>query len=136
MSTWITGQLNELDLHGSISARDLTLWLLEGGPPLIFDPQTYQCRQKGTSLIPFPAQLSETVIFDVPYFDLVQAPNVKGMVSWGSHDPGTKLRANPLSLLKELEGKFGQYPAKKWIYGFTWPSAGKTQEMEGPCKKR
>jgi predicted AlkP superfamily phosphohydrolase/phosphomutase len=95
-----------------------------------FNPQTYQCRQKGTSLIPFPAQLSEkTVIFDVPYFDLVQAPNVKGMVSWGSHDPGTKLGANPLSLLKELECKFGPYPAKKWIYGFAWPSADKTQEM-------
>jgi predicted AlkP superfamily phosphohydrolase/phosphomutase len=95
-----------------------------------FDPHTYQCRQKGTSLIPFATQLSEeTVIFDVPYFDLVQAPNVKGMVSWGSHDPGTKSVANPESLLKELEDKFGRYPAKKWIYGFTWPNADKTQEM-------
>lgn len=95
-----------------------------------FDPDRYRCIQKGTSLTPFPAKLSaRTVVFDPPYFDIGRTPGVEGLVSWGAHDPGTKLQSNPSGLLDEILERFGDYPAKPWIYGFTWPSAARTRQM-------
>ena len=95
-----------------------------------FDPLTYRCTQVGTALRPFPDLLDvKTVVFDPPYFDLCRAPTVRGVVSWGAHDPGTQIQANPESLLNEIRDKFGDYPATQWIYGFTWPSADETTKM-------
>jgi predicted AlkP superfamily phosphohydrolase/phosphomutase len=95
-----------------------------------FDSYHYRCIQKGTALTPFPGKLGvKTVVFDLPYFDIARTPEVEGIVSWGAHDPGTALQANPSSLLNEIREKFGDYPAKPWIYGFTWPSAARTKEM-------
>ncbi len=95
-----------------------------------FDPLTYRCSQIGTALRPFPGALAaNTVVFDSPYFDLGQVPDVQGLVSWGAHDPGTPLRSNPSGLLREIRARFGDYPAAQWIYGFTWPSATRTKEM-------
>ncbi len=95
-----------------------------------FDPNRYRCTQKGTALTPFPAKLGvQTVVFDPPYFDIGRAPDVQGIVSWGAHDPGTKLQSHPPALLDELRERFGDYPAKPWIYGFTWPSVERTREM-------
>jgi hypothetical protein len=95
-----------------------------------FDPATYAVWQEGTSLEPFAAQLkSHTVVFDAPYFSLTRAPQTYGLVGWGAHDPGVPLTANPIDLLSEFEARFGEYPAKKWIYGHAWPSASRTREM-------
>jgi hypothetical protein len=95
-----------------------------------FDPATYAVWQEGTRLEPFAARLkSRTVVFDTPYFDLNQAPHVRGVVGWGAHDPGVPLAARPASLLAEFEARFGKYPAEKWIYGIVWPSARHAREM-------
>jgi predicted AlkP superfamily phosphohydrolase/phosphomutase len=95
---------------------------------LTFDPATYAVRQETTSSRPFAADLSaRTVVFDVPYFDLTQAPRVLGLTHWGSHDPGVSPASRPAGLRNELDRRFGPYPATQWIYGFCWPSAAKSR---------
>ena len=95
-----------------------------------FDAQRYRCWQTPTRLPPFPSKLDvKTVIFDAPYFDLGQAQDVEGMVSWGAHDPGTPQRAHPDSLAAEIQTRFGIYPAEPWIYGYTWASPSRTRLM-------
>ena len=97
---------------------------------LHFDPETYSVWQEGTRLSPFAARLkSRTVVFDAPYFDLAQAPQVQGVVGWGAHDPGIPPAARPDVLLDEFEARFGKYPAKKWIYGFVWASEDRAKKM-------
>lgn len=97
---------------------------------LHFDPETYSVWQEGTRLRPFPALLkSRTVVFDAPYFDLAQAPDVRGIVGWGAHDPGVGHAARPDVLVEELRERFGTYPAEGWIYGVVWASARRTREM-------
>ncbi|HEX8191021.1 MAG TPA: hypothetical protein VF586_21865 [Pyrinomonadaceae bacterium] len=97
---------------------------------LHFDPETYDVWQEGTRLQPFAARLrSRTVVFGPPYFDLAQAPQVRGVVGWGVHDPGVPLAARPDDLLSEFEGRFGKYPAERWIYGVVWASPERTREM-------
>jgi len=47
-----------------------------------FDPATYEVWQEGIRLQPFPARLAaRTVVFDAPYFDLEQAPVVRGVLN-------------------------------------------------------
>jgi predicted AlkP superfamily phosphohydrolase/phosphomutase len=95
-----------------------------------FDPHTYEIWQEGTAFEPFAARLAvPAVVFDAPYFDLDRAPSTRGVVSWGAHDPGVELKARPMSLLAELESRFGPYPAKEWIYGIVWPSAERARKM-------
>lgn len=96
-----------------------------------FDPQTYGVCQVGTELTPFPVGLTgiRTVVFDPPYFNLDRAPQVCGLVNWGAHDPGVATASNPPGLQQEMMERFGDYPAKPWIYGFTWPSPQRTQDM-------
>jgi predicted AlkP superfamily phosphohydrolase/phosphomutase len=97
---------------------------------LHFDPETYSVWQEGTRLSPFAARLkSRTVVFDAPYFDLAKAPQVRGVVGWGAHDPGIPHAARPDVLLSEFEARFGKYPAEKWIYGVVWASADRAREM-------
>ena len=97
---------------------------------LSFDPETYAVWQEGTRLRPFAARLkSRTVVFDAPYFDLAQAPHVRGIVGWGAHDPGIPRAASPGDLLSEFETRYGRYPAEKWIYGVVWASAARAKEM-------
>jgi predicted AlkP superfamily phosphohydrolase/phosphomutase len=97
---------------------------------LHFDPRTYAVWQEGTRLGPFAARLkSRTVVFDAPYFDLAQAPQVRGVVGWGAHDPGVPAAARPDELLPEFEARFGKYPAEEWIYGVVWASAERAREM-------
>ena len=94
------------------------------------DPVTYAVWQEGTSRPPFPALLqSRTVVFDAPYFDLHQAPQVRGLVGWGAHDPGVPLQAQPSDLLSQFQARFGRYPAAEWIYGHAWPSAERARRM-------
>jgi hypothetical protein len=72
---------------------------------------------------------ARTVVFDLPYFDISKAPNVRGVVAWGAHDAGTDFSANPPELLDELVERHGLYPASPWIYGFAWPSSERCQVM-------
>jgi predicted AlkP superfamily phosphohydrolase/phosphomutase len=97
---------------------------------LHFDPRTYDVWQEGTRLEPFAARLrSRTVVFDAPYFDLARAPQVRGVVGWGAHDPGVPVAARPDALLPEFEERFGKYPAERWIYGVVWASPERAREM-------
>ena len=95
-----------------------------------FDPATYSVWQEGTSLTPFAARVkAPTVVFDAPYFDLEKARNVQGIVAWGAHDAGTDPRTRPSGLRRELQSRFGSYPAEDWIYGFTWQSPERSDRM-------
>jgi hypothetical protein len=95
-----------------------------------FDPETYEVCQKGAQQAPFARRLAaRTVVFDMPYFDLGRAPNVRGIVNWGAHDPGVPTGARPVELLAELEQRVGAYPARPWIYGQVWASPGRAREM-------
>ena len=89
-----------------------------------FDPLQYKVWQEGTSQTPFAHDLSaRTVVFDAPYFDLRKAPNVQGLVNWGAHDPGIATNSCPSDLLAEFTERFGEYPAKQFLYALPWPSA-------------
>ena len=93
-----------------------------------FNKRTYQATQDQTVVRPFLADLAaKTVIFDFPYFDLSLAPNVRGITSWGAHDPGVAPASRPDGLHQEMTDRFGPYPAPEWIYGFCWPSAQNAQ---------
>jgi len=95
-----------------------------------FDPRTYRAVQLPTRNLPFPARIHvPTVVFDVPYFDLARAPEVRGIVNWAAHDPGVAQTARPESLADEIDRRFGVYPAREWIYGFVWPSAARAERM-------
>ena len=88
-----------------------------------FDQRSYQVFQEGPRFPPFPSKMaSKSVVFDIPYFDLMQAPNVRGISAWGSHDAGTELSANPAELLNELLEKHGPYPATNSMHAIAWPS--------------
>jgi predicted AlkP superfamily phosphohydrolase/phosphomutase len=92
-----------------------------------FDPERYTVRQAPTRHRPFAAELAaKMVVFDPPYFDLAQAPDVMGIVNWGAHDPGIRAQSNPPGLRDELRQKFGEYRGSEFVYGFTWPSAERT----------
>jgi len=93
-----------------------------------FDPRTYRVVQRATTLEPLLARISsKAVVFDAPYFDMGKAPQVRGLVNWGAHDPGVAAMSRPRDLVDEIRAKFGPYPAADWIYAFTWPSVSRTQ---------
>jgi predicted AlkP superfamily phosphohydrolase/phosphomutase len=95
-----------------------------------FDSATYAVDQPKTRLQPFVKDVGgSTVVFDTPYFDLRHAPDVFGMVSWGSHDPGVSGQSNPAGLAKEIEQRFGTYPGRGFVYGHVWPHADRTSVM-------
>lgn len=94
-----------------------------------FDRDVYSVTQDPTSATPFLAAAhSRVVVFDVPYFDLARAPGVRGISSWGAHDPGVASVARPDAVATEFASRFGAYPAPEWIYGFSWPSVERTKE--------
>lgn len=95
-----------------------------------FEPRAYRMSQQNTKLPPFPKDLNcRTVVFDAPYFDMEQAPNVVGITNWGAHDPGVTGTANPPGLEQEIVARFGQYPAREFVYAFAWPSEQRTRRM-------
>jgi predicted AlkP superfamily phosphohydrolase/phosphomutase len=51
------------------------------------------------------------------------------VIGWGVHDPGVPVAARPDGLLGEFEGRFGKYPAERWIYGVPWSSVERAREM-------
>jgi len=101
-----------------------------------FNPDTYDVWQEGTYTPPFFAALPiKTVVFDSPYFDLKNAPNVEGIVNWGAHDPGVASMSRPEELLSEVIKKFGEYPAKQWLYGLSWNSVEKAKQAGDKLSK-
>jgi predicted AlkP superfamily phosphohydrolase/phosphomutase len=94
-----------------------------------FDRTSYAAWQAPTSFVPFTASLArQTVVFDAPYFDISRS-GARGVVNWGAHDPGVPPMGSPAGLQEELLARFGGYPATRWLYAFTWPSAKRTEEM-------
>jgi hypothetical protein len=95
-----------------------------------FDPSSYSAWQEGVRCLPFASAIgAPTAVFDAPYFDLGRAPDVRGVVGWGAHDPGVAPSARPAELWSEFSARFGRYPAAEWIYGFAWPSAERCRAM-------
>jgi len=93
-----------------------------------FDTTTYKVRQRPTNLPPVLAEFTgtRTVVFDMPYCDLGRAPGVRGLTTWGAHDPGVAALSTPPGLHDEITSRFGPYPAAKYIYGFVWPDPAET----------
>jgi predicted AlkP superfamily phosphohydrolase/phosphomutase len=90
------------------------------------DPDTYEVWQDGAQFEPFLERLdARTVVFDAPYVNLQLAPSVRGMVAWGSHDPGAGTASRPAG----LAGDIGPYPVPESIYALAWPSARRSQEL-------
>ncbi len=95
-----------------------------------FDSGSYRATQSLTQLAPFVAGLDlRSVVFDAPYFDLRKAPAADGVVDWGVHDPGVVASARPAVLADEIRARFGDYPAREWLYGFVWPDAARSERM-------
>ena len=101
-----------------------------------FDPTGYTAWQEGARFVPWWSALDRrVVVFDAPYVDLRLAPNTRGIVGWGAHDPGIPSGGCPAELLTEFERQFGRYPATEWTYGLPFPSTSRTRAMgEGLCK--
>ena len=94
------------------------------------DTENYTVAQYGTETETFVNGLNgHTVVFDVPYFDMHHSSKISGLTSWGSHDAGVRPASYPARLTQEIRNRFGSYPAHEWIYGFTWPSVKKTEQM-------
>jgi predicted AlkP superfamily phosphohydrolase/phosphomutase len=112
-------------ISSGLSPEDARVW-----SAVDFDTDSYDVRQRMAPLPPFTDTLDcRTIVFDTPYFDLASAPRVEGLVSWGSHDPGTAPASRPDGLLDEAVARFGAYPAAEWIYGMVWQSAEATAAM-------
>src|SRR3982750_743482 len=80
-----------------------------------FDPVGYDAWQEGARFAPRRAGVDwRVVVFDPPSVGLSRAPNTRGVVGWGAHDPGTPKAAQPADLLAEFEDRFGAYPAAEW----------------------
>ena len=110
-------------LSSGMSPKDANRW-----SSIYFDQGSYQVFQEGPRFSPFPSKMAaKTVVFDLPYFDLMQAPNVRGISAWGAHDAGTEVSSNPPELLNELLDKHGPYPAKDSMYAVAWPSPERCQ---------
>ncbi len=98
-----------------------------------FNPETYSATQVKTRTEPFLATVDIPVLaFDVPYLDLSRTLSAVGMSNWGAHDPGVERATLPPELDAEITKRFGDYPAREYIYGFVWPSPESTEDMA--CK--
>jgi len=130
------GDAKRTGLAGEHFATGLTPDAARRWSAVHFDRRSYDIVQPPTVLPPFAAGLSaRTVVFDPAYFDLEQAPSVRGVVSWGAHDPGVPPASRPASLQQEMLERFGPYPAQSWIYGFVWHSLEKTKAMGADLAK-
>ena len=97
-----------------------------------FDPARYLIWQEGARFEPFfAADAERVVVFDTPYADLDQCPEVRGVVAWGSHDPGVTggRLGRPDGIVDELHDRFGPYPATEWTYATPWASPEACRRM-------
>jgi hypothetical protein len=95
-----------------------------------FDPISYTAWQDGAHFEPWWDKTDlRVVVFDPPFVDLRRGRNTRGIVAWGSHNPGALMAAQPKALLPEFVHRFGNYPATEWSYGTPWSSPSRTQLM-------
>jgi predicted AlkP superfamily phosphohydrolase/phosphomutase len=95
-----------------------------------FDPSSYKAWQSGAQFAPWWAETSlRVVVFDTPFVDLRRARNTAGIVSWGSHNPGTASSGRPVALRREFVRRFGEYPAADWTYDIPWSSPERARLM-------
>ncbi|CRI67509.1 putative Type I phosphodiesterase/nucleotide pyrophosphatase [Thiocapsa sp. KS1] len=81
------------------------------------DPGTYKAWQEGARFTPFLEHLGARVtVFDAPYVDLRRTTEMRGVVGWGAHDPGTEPYGQPAELARSFQERFGPYPAAEWTY--------------------
>ncbi|MBL8661989.1 MAG: hypothetical protein JNM29_04150 [Candidatus Odyssella sp.] len=96
---------------------------------LHFDAQRYAVWQEGAHFPPFFADLgARAVVLDACYCDLAQAPETRGLVAWGAHDPGHAPFSRPAGLQAEIAARFGPYPSEL-IYSVAWYSAARTRAL-------
>jgi predicted AlkP superfamily phosphohydrolase/phosphomutase len=96
----------------------------------ILDTQRYVPTQPDTRLVPFTESLkARTVVFDVPHFNLASSAQARGLVAWGSHDPGVAPSSTPVELAGEIAQRFGPYPAEEFIYGHVWHDPRQAETM-------
>ena len=96
---------------------------------LHFDARRYAAWQEGAHFPPFFAGLgARAVVLDGCYFDMAQAPEARGLVAWGAHDPGQLPFSRPAGLHAELDARFGRYPSAL-IYGVAWHSAERARAL-------
>ncbi|UHD15869.1 alkaline phosphatase family protein [Thiocapsa bogorovii] len=82
-----------------------------------FDPGNYKTWQEGARFKPFLEQIDARVtVFDAPYVDLRRTTEMRGVVGWGAHDPGTEPNGRPDKLSRSFQDRFGPYPAAEWTY--------------------
>jgi len=121
--TYLTGLAGEQLING--------LHPSEGGRQsgITFDPASYHVSQRNPSLPPAFGGV-DTVVFDPCYFDIEKTPDsVRGIVDWGSHDPGGPPQERPDGLRAELTARFGASPARPWMYESPWASSERTTAM-------
>lgn len=93
-----------------------------------FDTATYRVSQRGAVVPPVFGEIGVPVVaFDVSYFRMQDAPTVRGVLDWGAHDPGGPATSTPPGLLDEIIERFGPYPAREFVYGFTWTDPERTR---------
>lgn len=93
-----------------------------------FDPASYQAWQEGARFTPWWSTMDRrVVVFDPPYVDLERAPNTRGIVGWGAHDPGTPTSGQPADLMADFQQRVGPYPAADWTYATPWPSPARSR---------
>ena len=101
-----------------------------------FNSKAYVASQPLSTEAPFLSDAGDrVVILDAPYFDLRVCPDMKGFVNWGAHDPGVAAYCRPANLYKEIEEKFGPYPAPNDIYAFCWTDAEATAQTAENLRK-
>lgn len=95
-----------------------------------FNPMTYEIWQEGARFKPFLEEMGLNVtVFDAPYIDLRHTGQMEGLVGWGAHDPGTATMGRPASLVEEFHDKFGDYPARRWLYATPCYSEKRCEQM-------
>ncbi len=102
----------------------------DGGPwsAIHFDANTSEFLQMPTERTPFLDRLPvRTVVFDCPYLDIGKVPSVQGVVGWGAHDSGVPTQSQPPQILSEMTERFGEFAGHESLYGFSWPSAARTE---------
>ena len=79
-----------------------------------FDPIAYDAWQEGARFAPWWAGLDRrVVVFDAPYVDLSRAPNTRGVVAWGAHDPGSPKAARPARPPRGVRGSVRRLPCSR-----------------------
>lgn len=107
-----------------LSPQDANRW-----SAVEFDPATYQVWQEGARFTPFLEEMDlDVTVFDANYVDLRYTERMNGLVGWGAHDAGTAMWGRPTVLAQDFMKKFGDYPARRWLYATPCYSAKRCEQ--------